>query len=151
MKQRVFIFILLTIVSPNLLAQDVKVITGATLIDGEGPAPLKDAAIIIEGSRIKQAGTDTGFSGVFPGVASHLELILHAEAGVKTADIIKAATINAARMIGREKDSGTIEEGKVADLLILDANPLDDIRNIKRIHRVVKSGTVFDPAELLKR
>jgi imidazolonepropionase-like amidohydrolase len=97
------------------------------------------------------AGTDTGFSGVFPGLASHLELILHAEAGLKTADIIKAGTINAARMVGREKDSGTIEEGKVADLLILDANPLDDIRNIKRIHRVIKSGTVFDPAELLKR
>ncbi len=106
---------------------------------------VNDAGILIV------AGTDTGFFGVFPGLASHLELILHAEAGLKTADIIKAATINAARMIGREKDSGTIEEGKVADMLILDANPLDDIRNIKRIHRVVKSGTVFDPAELLKR
>lgn len=106
---------------------------------------VNDAGILIV------AGTDTGFSGVFPGLASHLELILHAEAGLKTADIIKAATINAARMVGREKDSGTIEEGKVADLLILDANPLDDIRNIKKIHRVIKSGTVFDPAELLKR
>jgi imidazolonepropionase-like amidohydrolase len=106
---------------------------------------VNDAGILIV------AGTDTGFSGVFPGLASHLELILHAEAGLKTADIINAATINAARMVGREKDSGTIEEGKVADLLILDANPLDDIRNIKRIHRVIKSGTVFDPAELLKR
>src|SRR5262245_10239946 len=106
---------------------------------------VNDAGILIV------AGTDTGFSGVFPGVASHLELILHAEAGLRTADIIKAATINAARMIGREKDSGTIEEGKVADLLILDANPLDDIRNIKQIHRVIKGGTMFDPAELLKR
>lgn len=106
---------------------------------------VNDAGILIV------AGTDTGFFGVFPGVASYLELILHAEAGLKTADIIKAATINAARMIGREKDSGTIEVGKIADLLILDANPLDDIRNIKRIHRVIKSGIVFDPAELLKR
>ena len=57
---------------------------------------------------------------------------------LKSADIIKAATINAARMIGREKDSGTIEEGKVADLLIFDANPLDDIRNINQIHRIIK-------------
>jgi len=104
-----------------------------------------DAGILIV------AGTDTGFYGVFPGVASHLELILHAEAGLKTDDIIKAATINAERMIGREKDYGTIEAGKVADLLILDANPLDDIRNIKQIHRVIKGGTVFDPADLLKR
>src|SRR5262245_6336752 len=106
---------------------------------------VNDAGILIV------AGTDTGLSGVFPGVASHLELILHAEAGLRTADIIKAATINAARMIGREKDLGTIEEGKVADLLILDANPLDDIRNIKQIHRVIKGGTMFEPAELLKR
>jgi imidazolonepropionase-like amidohydrolase len=106
---------------------------------------VNDAGILIV------TGTDTGFFGVFTGLATHLELILHAEAGLKSADIIKAATINAARMIGREKDSGTIEEGKIADLLILDANPLDDIRNIKQIHRVVKGGTVFDPAELLKR
>ncbi len=106
---------------------------------------VNDAGILIV------AGTDTGFPAVFPGLASHLELILHAEAGLKTADIIKAATINAARMIGREKDYGTVEEGKIADLLILDANPLDDIGAIKRIHRVIKSGTVFDPEELLKR
>src|SRR5262245_9427314 len=106
---------------------------------------VNDAGILIV------TGTDTGFYGVFTGLASHLELILHAEAGLKSADIIKAATINAAIMIGREKDSGTIEEGKVADLLILDANPLDDIRNIKQIHRIIKGGTVFDPAELLKR
>jgi imidazolonepropionase-like amidohydrolase len=106
---------------------------------------VNDAGILIV------AGTDTGFYGVFTGLATHLELILHAEAGLKSADIIKAATVNAARMIGREKDSGTIEEGKLADLLILDANPLDDIRNIKQIHRIIKGGTVFDPAELLKR
>jgi imidazolonepropionase-like amidohydrolase len=104
---------------------------------------VNDAGILIV------TGTDTGFYGVFTGLASHLELILHAEAGLKSADIIKAATINAARMIGREKDFGTIEEGKVADLLILDGNPLDDIRNIKQIHRIIKGGTVFDPAELL--
>jgi imidazolonepropionase-like amidohydrolase len=94
-------------------------------------------------------GTDTGFFGVMPGVASHLELILHAEAGLNPPAIIQAATINAARMIGREKELGTIEAGKFADLLILDANPLDDIRNIKQIRWVIKGGTVFDPAELL--
>lgn len=96
-------------------------------------------------------GTDTGFPGVLLGVASHLELLLHAEAGLKNDAIIRAATINAARMIGREKDLGAVEAGKFADLLILDANPLDDIRNVKRIHRVVKGGAVFDPAELLKQ
>jgi imidazolonepropionase-like amidohydrolase len=96
-------------------------------------------------------GTDTGFPGVLLGVASHLEMLLHAEAGLKNDAIIRAATINAARMIGREKDLGAVEAGKFADLLILDANPLDDIRNLKRIHRVIKGGAIFDPAELLKQ
>jgi hypothetical protein len=53
MRQTVFIFILLTIVSPSLFAQGVKVITGATLIDGSGRAPVKDSVIVIEGARIK--------------------------------------------------------------------------------------------------
>src|SRR5262245_34324446 len=56
MKQTTFILILLTIVSPDLRAQDVKVITGATLIDCAGRAPVKDSVIVIEGARIKQVG-----------------------------------------------------------------------------------------------
>jgi imidazolonepropionase-like amidohydrolase len=95
-------------------------------------------------------GTDTGFPGVLCGLASQLELILHAETGLKPAAIIQAATSNAARMLGREKDLGTITAGKLADLLILDANPLKDIRHIQRIQRVIKGGAVFDPAELRK-
>lgn len=95
-------------------------------------------------------GTDTGFYGVLLGLSSHLELSLLVEAGLKPNDAIRAATINAARMIGREKDLGTVEKDKLADLVILDANPLDDIRNIKRIHRVIKGGEVYNPVELLK-
>lgn len=93
-------------------------------------------------------GSDTGFFGVFLGVATPLEMELMVEGGLKPLDVIRAATINAARMIGREKDLGTVETGKFADLLILDANPLDDIKAIRRIHRVVKGGVVHDPAKL---
>ena len=56
MKQTVYIFILLTVVSPSLFAQGIKVISGATLIDGTGRAPVKDSVIVIEGGRIKQVG-----------------------------------------------------------------------------------------------
>jgi imidazolonepropionase-like amidohydrolase len=93
-------------------------------------------------------GSDTGFFGVLLGVASQIELELMVEAGLTPAQAILAATSNAARMIGREKELGTIEAGKQADLLILDANPLDDIRAIRRIHRVVKGGVGYDPARL---
>ncbi len=95
-------------------------------------------------------GTDTGFFGVLMGVATPLEMELMVEAGLKPVDVIRAATINAARMIGREKDLGSVEAGKLADLLILDANPLDNIGAVRWIHRVVKGGVVYDPARLPK-
>ena len=94
-------------------------------------------------------GTDTGFFGVVLGVATQIELALMVEAGMAPEAVLRAATINAARMIGRDKDSGSIEAGKVADLLVLDANPLEDIRNIRRIFRVIKGGVVHEPAQLL--
>jgi imidazolonepropionase-like amidohydrolase len=95
-------------------------------------------------------GTDTGFFGVLLAVATPLEMELMVEAGLKPVDVIQSATINAARMLGREKEQGTIEAGKVADLLILDANPIDDIKAVRRIYRVVKGGVVYYPAELGK-
>jgi imidazolonepropionase-like amidohydrolase len=93
-------------------------------------------------------GSDTGFFGVLLGVATQIEMELMVEGGLTPIDAIRSATINAARMLGKEKDLGTIEAGKLADLLILDANPLDDIKAVRRIHRVVKGGVVFDPAKL---
>jgi imidazolonepropionase-like amidohydrolase len=93
-------------------------------------------------------GSDTGFFGVLLGVASPMELELMVEGGLAPRDALAAATMNAARMIGRDKDLGSVDAGKLADLLILDANPLDDIRAIRRIHRVVKGGVVYDPARL---
>jgi imidazolonepropionase-like amidohydrolase len=47
------------------------------------------------------------------------------------------------------QEQGTVESGKLADLLILDANPLTDTRNIRKIHRVMKGGVVYDPAQIL--
>jgi imidazolonepropionase-like amidohydrolase len=94
-------------------------------------------------------GTDSGFFGVLMGVSSQLELALMVEAGLTPDAALRAATIDAARMIGRDKDFGSVETGKSADLLILDANPLEDIRNVRRIHRVIRGGTVHDPAQLL--
>jgi len=95
-------------------------------------------------------GTDTGFFGVLLGVATPIEMELMVEAGLKPADAIRSATINAARMIGRDGEQGTIDAGKVADLLILDGNPIEDIGAVRRIYRVVKGGIVYDPARLPK-
>jgi imidazolonepropionase-like amidohydrolase len=95
-------------------------------------------------------GSDTGFFGVLLGVATPLEMELMVEGGLTPQETLRASTLNAARMIGREKEQGSIEAGKAADLVILDANPLEDIRAIRRIYRVVKGGVVYDPARLPK-
>jgi len=95
------------------------------------------------------AGTDTSVPGVLLGVSSQMELALMVEGGLTPAEALRTATINAAKFLGREKEQGTVEAGKLADLVILDANPLADIRNIRRIHRVIKGGVVYDPATLL--
>lgn len=94
------------------------------------------------------AGTDTNVSGVLMGISSQMELVLLVEAGLTPAETLRAATINAARMLGRETEQGTVEAGKLADLVVLDADPLVDIRNVTRLHRVIKNGVISDPAEL---
>jgi imidazolonepropionase-like amidohydrolase len=87
------------------------------------------------------AGTDTGMPGVLLGVSSQMELVLLVDAGLTTQQALAAATINPARAIGRGNEQGTIERGKLADLLVLDADPLADIHNIGKVHLVFKGGT----------
>jgi imidazolonepropionase-like amidohydrolase len=90
-------------------------------------------------------GTDTGVPGVMLGVSYHLELQLHVEAGLTAQEVLRAATLEAARFLRQEKDLGSLEAGKRADLLVLDADPLADIGNTRRIDRVVKGGVLFEP------
>ena len=97
------------------------------------------------------AGSDAGNIGTLHGPALHRELELMAEAGLEPMDILVAATYGGARVMGREAELGTIEAGKLADLVVLDADPLADIRNTRLIHRVVKGGVVLDPEEILEQ
>lgn len=95
------------------------------------------------------AGTDAGNIGTLHGPALHRELELMAEAGLPPAAILRAATQGGARVMGRSDALGTIEAGKLADMLLLDADPLADIRNTRRIHRVIKGGVAFDPQQIV--
>ena len=96
------------------------------------------------------AGTDTPVQFCPPGGAMHQELELLVAAGLPPAAALIAATKHNARAIGQADQLGTIKPGKVADLVILDADPLLDIRNTRRIHRVIHAGFVVDPAALLR-
>ena len=90
------------------------------------------------------AGTDVRNPFCFPGFSLHDELFLLVESGLSPMAALQAATINAAEFAGRLADSGTIEEGNIADLVLLDANPLEDIRNTTKISSVVLNGILHD-------
>lgn len=103
-----------------------------------------------EAGALVAAGTDAGNIGTLHGPAIHREFELMAAAGLTPMEIIVAATRNAARVFSPEPDMGTLEPGKLADLVILEADPLDDIRNARRISQVIKGGQVFDRDTLLE-
>ena len=89
------------------------------------------------------AGTDAGNPGTLHGPSIYRELQLLADAGLSPMDVLLAATRNGARAMGRERDVGTVEAGKAADLVLLDADPLADVRNYQRIRWVMKGGVVL--------
>ena len=94
------------------------------------------------------AGTDTGNPCCMPGFSLHDELSLLVRAGLTPMEALQTATLNPAIFIGRETDLGTVSRGKLADLVLLDANPLDDIRNTSRISAVVYEGKLLTRAQL---
>lgn len=94
------------------------------------------------------AGTDAGNPFVVPGHALHHELAMLVEAGLSPLAALQAATLNPARFLGATDSLGTVAEGKVADLVLLDADPLVDIRNTRRIRAVIVNGRYFDRAAL---
>jgi imidazolonepropionase-like amidohydrolase len=95
------------------------------------------------------AGTDTA-PGVYimPGFSLHDELANFVEAGFSTMESLQTATSNAAKFLGTESTRGSIGPGKVADLVLLRANPLDDIHNTQKIDAVIANGRLFDRAAL---
>ena len=95
------------------------------------------------------AGTDTA-PGVYimPGFSLHDELANFVEAGFTPMESLQTATSNPAKFLGMEGSFGSIEPGKIADLVLLSANPLDDIRNTQKITAVLAGGRLFDRATL---
>jgi imidazolonepropionase-like amidohydrolase len=95
------------------------------------------------------AGTDTP-PGVyiFPGFSLHEELQRFVAAGFTPLEALQTATLNPARFLGMEDRLGTVEKGKLADLVLLDANPLEDIRNTQKIAAVVVNGRYFSRSDL---
>lgn len=94
------------------------------------------------------AGTDTAAPNVFPGFSLHEDLFYFVQAGLTPMQALQAATARPAEFLGRTVEQGTIAPGKRADLVVLNANPLDDIRNTQRIDAVIVSGRFLNREEL---
>ncbi len=90
------------------------------------------------------AGTDQ----TVPGHSLHREIELYVQAGFTPLEAIQAATIVPARAMGLDKESGTIENAKRGDLILVNGNPLDDIHNIRNVEYVITGGTIYHTAEL---
>jgi len=97
-------------------------------------------------AKLERAGglVGVGSHGQLQGLGYHWELWMLASGGMTPLEVLKCATVNGSKIIGRPEELGTIEPGKLADLVIFDKNPLEDIHNTNTIHWVVKNGEVFE-------
>ena len=87
-------------------------------------------------------GTDAGNIGTLHGPAVFREMAMMVEAGLTPLEVLRSATTNGARALGMEDQVGAIAAGRLADLVVLDADPLEDISNSSRIRLVIKGGAV---------
>lgn len=116
------------------------------------PRPIEDFSfpLLAEGLAdiIRNGGHGAiGEHGEQPGIGSHWEIWSYAKA-LSPIEALRMATYDGARFVGLERETGSIEPGKIADLIVLDADPLTDIRNTARIAYVLKAGNMFEAATL---
>nr|MBP9222064.1 amidohydrolase family protein [Chitinophagales bacterium] len=105
---------------------------------------LSDAGVLIA------TGTDAGNIGTLHASSYLNELIAMRKSGMSNWQIIQASTINGAKILNKEGEFGTVTVGKKANLILLNANPIDSIENITKIFRVINKGVVFSPETLIE-
>jgi hypothetical protein len=112
------------------------------------PLELENVRLLNEAGVLLLAATDVGVPLQVPGISLHVELERLVEAGLTPLEALRAATLNPARVLDMTDSLGTVEAGKLADLVLLDADPLADIRNTQKIRAVVANGRLYRRAEL---
>jgi len=96
------------------------------------------------------AGTDAGNPGVMHASSLFAELMAMKQSGLSNWQILKSVTLGGAMSIGKQNEFGTIEKGKLADMILLDANPADSLESLKRISLVINKGNLISPDSLIK-
>ncbi len=93
-------------------------------------------------------GTDLLVPGILPGYSVHEEMAIWQEAGIPPADVLRSATLVPARFMGLDRRLGSVTQGKAASVVLVGANPLDDIRHAERVTGVFLRGRYFDRNDL---
>lgn len=104
---------------------------------------LSDAGVLIA------TGTDAGNIGTMHASSYLAELQAMQQSGMNNWQILAASTLNGAKVLGKQNELGSVNVGKKANLVLLDANPIDNIENVTKINRIINKGVVFNPDELL--
>ncbi len=104
--------------------------------------------LLRESGALLLAGTDTGDEYTIPGAALHDELIALVRAGLRPLEALRAATVSPARFLGLEATMGTLAPGMAADVVLLDADPLEDIKAVRRVGGVFVRGRYYSREEL---
>ena len=137
--------------APAKTVESFKVLPGmpeGTLAKPAGPDLLpilqRNLKRLADAGALIAAGTDAGNTRTLHGPSLHREFVLMAEAGLRPMQILDSATRHGARLMGRERELGQIREGFLADVVVLDADPLQDIRNTRKIHAVIRGGALYE-------
>jgi imidazolonepropionase-like amidohydrolase len=129
--------------------------TVARRIAEAGPITLPDVAMrnlrfVANAGITIVMGTDAGNIGTLHGPSVFREMTLMQQAGLTPLQVLRAATVNGAQAMRRENEIGTVAPGRLADLVVLDADPTTSVDNASRVYRVIKDGRVYDPDALIR-
>lgn len=117
--------------------------------DAEDTIMMKNLQLVHQAGILVAAGTDAGNIGTLHAASFLEDLLVMQQAGLSNREVIKAATLNAVKGFGKEKDYGSIEKGKVADMILLGEDPVKDLRVLGKVEMTIRKGKVFTPAQLV--
>lgn len=134
----------------SIVPERIRKLMGAALPNAPLDMQLRNLRAVRDAGVTIAMGTDAGNIGTLPGPSIYREFALMARAGLSPREVLASATINGARLMGMERTIGLIAEGRHADLVVLDADPLADVAHLARISTIVRGGRAWRQNELIR-